>query len=51
MITEEELMSQIREQGLEDVGQVKEAYMESDGQISIVEQPQRKQTKANRKEK
>ena len=51
LITEEELMSQIREQGLVDVGDVKEAYMESDGHISVVEQNPKRQTKGkgNRK--
>lgn len=42
LITEEELMSQIREQGLDDIGKVKEAYMESDGHISIVKQEKRR---------
>jgi uncharacterized membrane protein YcaP (DUF421 family) len=50
LITEEELFSQLREQGLDDVGKVKEAYMESDGHISVVKQEQRR-TKANRKER
>ena len=36
MITEEELMSQIREEGLENMGEVKAAYIESDGRISVV---------------
>ena len=36
MITREELMSQMREQGLLDVSGVKRAYMEGDGKISII---------------
>jgi uncharacterized membrane protein YcaP (DUF421 family) len=36
LITEEELMGQMRQQGIEDIGQVKGAYMEGDGQISII---------------
>ncbi len=36
MLTEEELMSKIREEGLEDLSQVKDAYMESDGSISVI---------------
>lgn len=36
LITLEELMSQLREQGLEHVEQVKEAYLETDGRISVV---------------
>ena len=51
LITEEELMGQLREQGLDNVGKVKEAYMESDGHISIVEQEQEQKPKANRKGK
>lgn len=40
LIREEEIMSQIREQGLDDVKKVKEAFMEPDGHISIVQQEQ-----------
>lgn len=36
LITEEELLSQLREQGLDNVRNVKEAHMESDGHISVV---------------
>lgn len=36
LITKEELMSELREQGLEDVSQVKEARMEGDGRVSII---------------
>lgn len=42
LITEDELMSQVREQGLERLEQVKEAYIESDGNISVVKREQRK---------
>lgn len=35
-LTREELMSQLREQGVEDVAQVKIAYMEGDGNISVI---------------
>jgi uncharacterized membrane protein YcaP (DUF421 family) len=51
LITEDELMSQLREQGLDDVGKVKEAFMESDGHISVVEQEQRRQSRSDRKRK
>lgn len=51
LITEEELMTQLREQGLDDVEKVKEAYMESDGHISVVEQKQKRHSKANKKGK
>jgi uncharacterized membrane protein YcaP (DUF421 family) len=36
LITFEELMTQLREQGLEDCSQVKAAYVEADGTISIL---------------
>ncbi|HXV42703.1 MAG TPA: YetF domain-containing protein [Anaerolineae bacterium] len=36
MITEGELMSQLHQQGLEDVSEIKAAYMEGDGNISII---------------
>jgi uncharacterized membrane protein YcaP (DUF421 family) len=35
-VTREELMAQLREQGLEDCGKVKAAYMEADGSISVI---------------
>jgi len=35
-LTVEELISQLREKGVEDPAQVKRAYMESDGNISII---------------
>lgn len=37
LITEEELMSQLRLQGVSEVSNIKEAYMESNGEISIVQ--------------
>lgn len=49
LITEEELLSQLRQQGLDNVGKVKEAFMESDGHISVVEQKQKRQSKPNRR--
>jgi uncharacterized membrane protein YcaP (DUF421 family) len=50
LITEDELMSQLREQGIDDVEKVKEAYMEPEGHISVVEQKRSRQKKGNRKE-
>jgi uncharacterized membrane protein YcaP (DUF421 family) len=35
-ITEDELLSQVREQGLSNIQEVKEAYIESDGRISVI---------------
>jgi uncharacterized membrane protein YcaP (DUF421 family) len=36
MITEEELIEQLREQGVETVEEVKKSYMEGDGRISVI---------------
>ena len=36
MITPEDLMEQLREQGIERVGQVRRCYVESDGHLSIL---------------
>ena len=36
LITEEELMGMLRQQGISDLSDVKEAYMEGDGRISII---------------
>lgn len=35
-VTVEELHSKLREQGIDDLNQVKAAYMESDGEISVI---------------
>jgi uncharacterized membrane protein YcaP (DUF421 family) len=51
LITEDELMGQLREQGLDDLEKVKEAYLESDGQFSVVQHKQRHHPKPTRKEK
>lgn len=51
LITEDELMMQLREQGLNDMAKVKEAYMESDGRISIIEDKQKRHNRPNRKDK
>jgi uncharacterized membrane protein YcaP (DUF421 family) len=42
LITEQELMSQLRQQGVSDMHGVKEACMEGDGHISIVQQKEGK---------
>jgi len=38
MITEEELLSHLRQQNLEDYSQANLCYLESDGQISVIQQ-------------
>lgn len=50
MITEEELMSQLREQGVESVEEVRKSYMEGDGHISVITKDA-KEKKANKKKK
>lgn len=37
LVTEEELMGQIREQGIDDLSKVEKAFMERDGRISVIE--------------
>ena len=36
LITEDELQSQLREQGIDDLADVREAYLESDGRFSVI---------------
>jgi uncharacterized membrane protein YcaP (DUF421 family) len=36
LVTMDELKAQLREQGIDDLGQVRRAYMEGDGRISVV---------------
>lgn len=38
-ITDAELMSKVREQGLEDLSHVKRMFLEPDGEISLIRQP------------
>lgn len=37
MLTEEEIMSQLRQQGIEDVKKVKQCLLESNGEFSVIE--------------
>jgi uncharacterized membrane protein YcaP (DUF421 family) len=50
LVTEDELISQLREQGLDDPSKVKEAYIESNGQFSVVQKKEKQQPKPKRKE-
>lgn len=50
LITEDELMMQLRQQGLDEVSEVKEAYIESDGRISVIKHKQRQHKEVERKE-
>lgn len=49
LITKDELMTQLREQGLDDVSKVKEAYIEGDGRISVIEHEQKRHDKMERR--
>ena len=51
LITEEELLSQLREQGVDDPKKVKEAYLEGDGRFSVVQYEQKQHPKAERNPK
>lgn len=47
LITEDELKSVLRSQGVENLENVKEAHMEGDGTVSVVEYPENKREKAS----
>jgi uncharacterized membrane protein YcaP (DUF421 family) len=48
-LTEEELMSQLRLQGVEDLGRVKQAFMEPDGRVSVIEQTEQQHGRNDRR--
>ncbi|HEV7474473.1 MAG TPA: YetF domain-containing protein [Pyrinomonadaceae bacterium] len=49
LITEAELMGQLRKQGVADVSKVKEAHIESDGQVSVIQYEEKQHSKVKRK--
>jgi uncharacterized membrane protein YcaP (DUF421 family) len=49
LITEDELMMELREQGLDDVTKVKQAYIESDGRISVIQRKEKQHEQEKRK--
>lgn len=49
LITEDELMAQVRQQGLESLDEVKAAYMESDGHISVLQREPQHHAKNERR--
>ena len=49
LISESDLMGQLREQGISDISRVKDAYIESDGRISVMERKERQHEKRERK--
>lgn len=50
LITQKELMSVLRSQGVEDLDQVKEMYMEGDGQFSVITYDEEKHKNPSRKD-
>lgn len=50
-ITEDELMMQLRQQGLDNISKVKRAYIESDGRISVIQRKEKRHDPPSRKEK
>ena len=50
-VTKAELLSQLREQGIEHIEQVKKACMESDGKLSVIEYEQGNKQKVKPREK
>ena len=51
LIKEDELLMELRGQGLDDVSKVKEAYIESNGRISVIQYEERQHKKIERKAK
>ena len=51
MLTREDLMEQLREQGIEQVTQVKRCYLEADGHLSVIRQAGDEEGGKQRKEK
>ncbi|MEO7838196.1 MAG: YetF domain-containing protein [Anaerolineales bacterium] len=51
LIKEDELLMELREQGIDDVSKVREAYMESNGRISVIQYEERLHKKIERKAK
>lgn len=49
-ITEDELLSEVRLQGIADIAAVKAAYMEGDGRISVIERGGRGHANPERRE-
>lgn len=49
LITKDELMSQLREQGIDDIKKVKSAHMEGDGRISVVQYEEKQKKREDSK--
>jgi uncharacterized membrane protein YcaP (DUF421 family) len=48
MITEEELMGRLREQGVENVEDVKKCYLEGDGSVSVIKKDSKSDNRKGR---
>lgn len=51
LIKEDELLMELREQGIDDVSKVKAAYIEGDGRISVIQYEEKHHEKIERKAK
>ncbi len=51
LITEDELMMELRQQGLDDLSKVNLVYIESDGRISVIERKEKQHHSVERKDK
>jgi uncharacterized membrane protein YcaP (DUF421 family) len=51
LITEEDLLMELRQQGLDDVSKVKQAYIESDGRVSVIQRKENHHSQRERKGK
>ena len=51
LIKEDELLMELRELGIDDVSKEREAYMESNGRISVIQYEERQHKKIERKAK
>jgi uncharacterized membrane protein YcaP (DUF421 family) len=49
MITRQELMAHLRQHGIQDPSEVKKAFIEGDGHISIVKQDEKRSRAQSRK--
>ncbi|HZA54354.1 MAG TPA: YetF domain-containing protein [Candidatus Udaeobacter sp.] len=49
LITEVDLKGQLRQQGISEISKVKEAYIETDGRISVIERDEKHHEQAGRK--
>jgi uncharacterized membrane protein YcaP (DUF421 family) len=51
MISEEDLCSQLRQQGIEDISEVKQVILESNGHFSVITKDTGKRKASNKKTK